>query len=108
MSITNEDIQTADLVLSKIGVSPEEYVVAKQASIIIKEPKENETSPYLSRREAADWLKVSTDTVDNLIAAGKLRSSKLSPARCGRVLVDRRSLETFVHQHTVRVRRSAK
>jgi len=91
----NNKIQTADMILAQLGISIEEYISSKQASMA-SPPKEVPTQIYLSRKEAAALFRCSTDTIDNLIASGKIKSVKLAKARCGRVLIDRKSVFNYI------------
>ena len=53
-------------------------------------------SPWITRAEAAEYARVSTDTIDNWCAAGYLEKSKIGNGRPGRVRIDRNSLEKFL------------
>ena len=54
--------------------------------------KQDEVSPLMTRKEAAIYAGVSTDTIDNWRKAGYIKDCKLADGRPGRVLIDRKSL----------------
>lgn len=51
---------------------------------------------YLSRQEAADYANVSIDTIDRLTANGLLDKIKINPARNGKVLIPRKSIDKLL------------
>ncbi len=53
-------------------------------------------SPWITRKEAAAYAGVSTDTIDNWLKAGKVKYNKLADGRPGAVRISRRSLELFL------------
>lgn len=53
-------------------------------------------SPWITRKEAAAYAGVSTDTIDNWLKAGKVKYNKLADGRPGAVRISRRSLERFL------------
>ena len=62
-------------------------------------------SPWLSRKAAAEYASVSTDTIDNWCASGLIEKSKLNDSRPGAVLISRASLEKFLRSRVVRKKR---
>ena len=54
-------------------------------------------SPWMSRKEAADYAGVSTDTVDNWCKNGKIKYIKLAEGRPGSKRIDRNSLRRFLN-----------
>lgn len=73
-----------------------EYVISNETS-----PRQFEMSPWMTRREAAKYARVSTDTIDNWCTAGHIKKSKLGVGRPGSVLIDRDSLEKFLRSRIV-------
>ena len=63
--------------------------------------KQEEVSPLMTRKEAAIYAGVSTDTIDNWLKAGKVKYSKLADGRPGRVLIDRKSLKRHLASKVV-------
>ena len=59
--------------------------------------KSEESSPLMSRKEAAAYAGVSTDTIDNWLKAGKVKYTKLADGRPGAVRIDRKSLYRFLN-----------
>ena len=68
-----------------------EYVTSAEVK-----PRQRETSPWMSRQDAAQYACVSTDTIDNWCAAGYIDKAKVGAGRPGSVLIDRNSLEKFL------------
>lgn len=66
---------------------------------------ETAASPYMTRKEAAEYARVSTDTIDNWCAAGWVEKSKLGGGRAGAVLIHRASLERFIRSRVVNRRK---
>ena len=66
---------------------------------------ETAASPYMTRKEAAKYARVSTDTIDNWCAAGVVEKSKLAGGRAGAVLIHRASLERFIRSRVVNRRK---
>lgn len=56
-----------------------------------------ESSPWMTRKEAAEYAGVSTDTIDNWLKAGKVKYTKLADGRPGAVRIDRKSLYRFLN-----------
>ena len=63
--------------------------------------KPEEVSPLMTRKEAASYAGVSTDTIDNWLKAGKVKFSKLADGRPGRVMIDRKSLKRYLASKVV-------
>lgn len=61
------------------------------------EQKAEESSPWMTRKQAAQFALVSTDTIDNWCRAGLIKSLKLDSGRPGRVGIDRNSLRRFLN-----------
>jgi excisionase family DNA binding protein len=61
------------------------------------------TSPYLTRREAAVYARVSEDTIDRAIASGDLRAVGTS----GRVLTKQEWLDEWLERREQNGRREA-
>ncbi len=58
-------------------------------------------SPWLTRAEAAEYAKCSTDTVDNWIAKKYIQRAKMNDAKPGGVLIDRASLDKFIRSKLI-------
>ncbi len=54
---------------------------------------------YLTRKDAAEFASVSTDTIDNWIRAGKIKASKLAEGRPGAVRIESKSLVRFLNKN---------
>ena len=52
---------------------------------------------YLSRKDAADYANVSIDTIDRWVANGFVEKIKTNPAKNGKVLIPRKSIEKFLN-----------
>ena len=52
---------------------------------------------YLSRKDAADYANVSIDTIDRWVANGFVEKIKTNPAKIGKVLIPRKSIEKFLN-----------
>lgn len=68
-----------------------EYVIASKTP-----PSQSETSPWMTRAEAARYAHVSTDTIDNWCRAKYIERSKLGAGKAGGVIIVRDSLEKFL------------
>ena len=62
--------------------------------------KESNT-PYMTRSEAAEYARVSKDTIDNWCENAYIEKSKLGGGRAGAVLISRESLEKFIRSRVV-------
>ena len=78
-----------------------------EAALFGKEHDEDkeEGSPYLTRKEAAAYANVSTDTIDNWCAQGDIEKSKLGGGRAGAVRISRKSLDAFIKRCIVNCRK---
>ena len=63
--------------------------------------KPEEVSPLMTRKEAAIYAGVSTDTIDNWRKAGCIKDRKLADGRPGRVLIDRKDLKRHLASKVV-------
>ncbi len=63
--------------------------------------KPEEVSPLMTRKEAAIYAGVSTDTIDNWRKAGYIKDCKLADGRPGRVLIDRKDLKRHLASKVV-------
>lgn len=63
--------------------------------------KQDEVSPLMTRKEAAIYAGVSTDTIDNWRKAGCIKDRKLADGRPGRVLIDRKDLKRHLASKVV-------
>ena len=63
--------------------------------------KPEEVSPLMTRKEAAIYAGVSTDTIDNWRKAGCIKDRKLADGRPGRVLIDRKELKRHLASKVV-------
>lgn len=63
--------------------------------------KQDEVSPLMTRKEAAIYAGVSTDTIDNWRKAGYIKDRKLADGRPGRVLIDRKDLKRHLASKVV-------
>ncbi len=57
---------------------------------------------WMPRREAADYARRSTDTIDNWCEKGYIEKCKLAGGRAGGVLIRRKSLEKFIASKVVK------
>ena len=55
----------------------------------------------MTRKEAADYAGVSTDTIDNWRKAGNVKYNKLADGRPGAVRIDRNTLRRFLSKRVV-------
>ena len=55
----------------------------------------------MTRKEAAIYAGVSTDTIDNWRKAGCIKDRKLADGRPGRVLIDRKDLKRYLASKVV-------
>ena len=65
----------------------------------VKEPNEKseEVSPWMTRKEAANFARVSIDTIDNWRRDERIKSNKLGNGRPGSVRISRDSLRRFLN-----------
>ena len=63
--------------------------------------KQDEVSPWMSRKEAAAYAGVREDTIDNWRKAGYIKDCKLAEGRPGRVLIDRKSLKRYLASRVI-------
>ena len=66
-----------------------------------KQSNSEEVSPLMTRKEAASYAGVSTDTIDNWRKAGCIKDRKLADGRPGRVLIDRKDLKRHLASKVV-------
>lgn len=52
---------------------------------------------YFTRQDAADYADVSTDTIDRWISNGFIPKIKTNPAKNGKVLIPKKSLDKFLN-----------
>ena len=64
-------------------------------------PTPPKRSDWLTRQEAADYAKVSTDTIDNWCARGYIEKYKLGGGKAGAVRIPSASLEKFIRSRIV-------
>ena len=98
--------ETAVVLFQSQGVDFEKTFIKEDSQA---DGKPEEVSPLMTRKEAAIYAGVSTDTIDNWLKAGKVKYSKLADGRPGRVMIDRKSLKRYlackvVHDPYKRVR----
>ena len=78
-----------------------------EAMFIVRESEQSCDSPpspledWLTRKEAAAYLKVSPDTIDNLCAKGYIEKIKLGGGKAGTVRISRKSLDAFIKSRIV-------
>jgi hypothetical protein len=60
--------------------------------------QKTEPTSWITRKEAAQYAHVSTDTIDRWISIGYIQRIKLNQAKNGRVLIDRKSIDAFFRQ----------
>ena len=53
------------------------------------------SSPWISRKDAALYACVSIDTIDYWIKNGWIKRIKTNQARCGRVIIEKKSIDAF-------------
>ena len=61
------------------------------------EKKTEDVSPWMTRKEAADFARVSIDTIDNWRRDKRIKSNKLGNGRPGSVRISRDSLRRFLN-----------
>ena len=61
-------------------------------------------TPWMTRIDAAAYAGVSVDTIDDLAKAGCIKRAKLNPAKCGRVLIDKKSIDNYIKSKMVIVK----
>ena len=88
-----------------VGINFEEVLAARAKTTSVEETR----SDWLTRKEAAAYAKVSTDTIDDWCAQGYIEKSKLGGGKAGTVLISRESLEKHIRscvvKHPKRVRK---
>ena len=60
--------------------------------------QKTEPTSWITRKEAAQYAHVSTDTIDRWVSIGYIKRIKLNQAKNGRVLIDRKSIDAFFRQ----------
>ena len=90
--------ETAVVLFQSQGVDFEKTFIKKDSQA---DGKPEEVSPLMTRKEAAIYAGVSTDTIDNWLKAGKVKYSKLADGRPGRVMIDRKSLKRYLASKVV-------
>ena len=60
--------------------------------------QKTEPTTWFSRKEAARYAHVSTDTIDHWGTMGYIKKIKLCRAKNGRVLIERKSIDAFYRQ----------
>ena len=70
--------------------------------LVTDRPAVPEPSDWMTRAQAAEYARKSTDTIDNWCAKGYIEKSKLGNGRPGTVLVSRSSLEKFIRSGIVK------
>lgn len=79
------------------GIDPESLSTSTPS------PSGDETrSEWMTRKEAADYARKSTDTIDNWCSNGYVERCKLAGGRAGGVLIRRKSLEKFIASKVVK------
>ena len=63
--------------------------------------KSEDVSPWMTRKEAANFARVSTDTIDNWLKTKKVKCNKLADGRPGAVRIDRKTFLKFLSQRVV-------
>lgn len=86
MKIPEEIIGAAETMLRTYGI---------ELRPLLAQSKE-EPQTWISLTEAARYAAISRWTLRRWIADGKVRASKSSRARCGRILVSKPSLDNFL------------
>lgn len=94
-----------ELVARTIDVPLEELVEWLESRQKVEHQEKPPLSPWLSRKAAAEYASVSTDTIDKWCASGLIEKSKLNDSRPGAVLISRASLEKFLRSRVVRKKR---
>ena len=62
-------------------------------------------SRWLTRKDAAHYAGISVDKLDDLANAGVIIKAKYNPAKNGRVLFDKVSIDTYIKSLIVPIRR---
>lgn len=63
-------------------------------------------SRWLTRRDAAHYAGISVDKLDDLANAGVITKVKYNPAKNGRVLFDKVSIDAYIKSLIVPIRRA--
>ena len=90
--------ETAVVLFQSQGVDFEKTFIKKDSQA---DGKPEEVSPLMTRKEAAIYAGVSTDTIDNWRKAGCIKDRKLADGRPGRVLIDRKDLKRHLASKVV-------
>ena len=85
---------TVMYLFQKHGIDFEKACITEDTTL---EKTFENVSPWMSRKEAATYAGVSTDTIDNWLKAGKVKYNKLADGRPGAVRIDRKSLYRFLN-----------
>ena len=91
-AIPMEKQQSIIQIFKLLNIDFEKTFIQKESQKISEE-----SSPWMTRKEAAEYAGVSTDTIDNWLKAGKVKYSKLAAGRPGAVRIDRKSLHRFLN-----------
>jgi len=75
-----------------VGINLEEFLATHAKTTSTEEA----LSDWLTRKGAAAYANVSTDTIDNWCAQGHIEKSKLGGGRAGAVRISRKSLDAFI------------
>lgn len=86
----SRDVIVAAFKMAKIDFE-QEYVISGET-----QPRQFETSPWMTRAEAAEYARQSVDTIDNWCNKHYIERAKLGAGKPGSVLIRRDSLEKFL------------
>ncbi len=97
MNIPVNVVNAVNLLIQQHGVNFEEMIAQYEGDKAIA----SQNDAWLTRKEAAEYARISIATIGRLIKSGKLKASKINAARCSRVLIAQKSLDAFLSSATV-------
>ena len=98
MDIPGNVVSAVNLLIQEHGVKFEEMIAQYEGS----KARGSQNDIWLTRKEAADYARISIATIGRLIKSGELKASKINAARCSRVLIAQKSLDAFLNAAVLR------
>ncbi len=97
-----KDLAVVNAVISEYGLDFQEMLdVFNNSSVKSGDDYEKVEPPWMTRQEAAQYCRVSIDTVDIWLKKGYFNHIKTSNCRPGAVRIDRKSFIDFLNSRTV-------
>jgi len=93
--------QVRDMVVAAFKMADIDFERDDVVSEDAAEATNKVASPWMTRAEAAEYAKCSTDTIDNWIVKGYILRAKMDAGKPGSVLIERVSLEKFLRSKIV-------